>query len=164
MGPHVLTAGVLALTAAILLVLGFGSTGDRDAGADAAQRAALRWTGAELADAPRRGGDAWEVDVRRVDGSLVEVGLGPRLDLRELDEELGAGGTPAHDVLTGALRERAIAAARPASGPGPVRSVERERDGSIEVDVERPGRIIVEVELDRRLRVTDVDEEDWGDE
>ena len=91
--------------------------------------------------------------------------LGPRLELRGVDEELSAGGLPAHDEVTGALRERAIAAARPESGPGPVRGVERERDGSIEVDVLRPEEsVVVEVELDRRLRVTDVDREEIGDE
>jgi hypothetical protein len=45
-----------------------------------------------------------------------------------------------------------------------VRSVERERDGSIEVDVVRPDRTVAEVELDRYLRVTGVDREEIGDE
>jgi hypothetical protein len=66
--------------------------------------------------------------------------------------------------VVGAARERAIAAARQASGPGPVRSVEREDDGKIEVDVVTSDRTVLEVELDRRLRVRDVDEEDIGDE
>jgi hypothetical protein len=45
-----------------------------------------------------------------------------------------------------------------------VRSVEREDDGKIEVDVVTSDRTVLEVELDRRLRVRDVDEEDIGDE
>jgi hypothetical protein len=45
-----------------------------------------------------------------------------------------------------------------------VRSVELERDGTIEVNVVRSNRRIVEVELDEQLRVKDIDEEDIGDE
>jgi len=146
----------------LLLVLATG--GEERADAASAQRSALRWTGAQLADAPRRDGDSWEVDIRRADGSLVEVRLGPELELRELDEERGAGGVAAADEVTGPLRERAIARARTVSGPGPVRSVEREHDGTIEVDVVRTDRSITEVELDRSLRVTDVDREEIGDE
>ena len=160
-----LTMALLATAVGVLVFLSF-PTVERDAvDAASAQRAALTWTGAESADAPRRESDGWEVDVRRSDGSLVELTLGPRLELRGVDEELSAGGLPAHDEVTGALRERAIAAARAESGPGPVRGVERERDGSIEVDVLRPEEsVVVEVELDRRLRVTDVDREEIGDE
>jgi hypothetical protein len=154
---------VLAGALGVLALLAFGAGAGDEAGAAAAQRAALDWTGAERTDAPRRDGDVWEVDVRRADGSLVEVTLGPRLELRELDEELGAGGAPAPDEVTGELRERAIAAARPEGGPGPVRSVERENDGSFEVDIVRQ-RTVIEVELDRHLRVLDVDREEIGDE
>jgi hypothetical protein len=82
----------------------------------------------------------------------------------ELDEERSAGGAAAHDEVTGLLRTRAIDAARAVSGPGTARSVERERDGSIEVDVVAKDRSIVEVELDSELRVTDIDEEDLYDE
>jgi hypothetical protein len=55
--------------------------------------------------------------------------------------------------VTGALRTRAIHAARTVAGPGPVRTVEREDDGSIEVDVLAADRTILEVELDRQLRM-----------
>lgn len=161
MRPHALIVPLLAV--AVLAMLAFGAGRD-EPDAAAARQAALQWTEAELADAPRRDGDQWEVDVHRADGSLVEVTLGRSLELRELDEELGPGGTPPPDEVTGAQRERAIAAARVAAGDGPVRSVERERDGGIEVDFTRPSRIILEVELDRRLRVVDVDLEDIGDE
>lgn len=162
MRPHALI--VIPLAAVALLT--FLALGPREPtpGADEVRQAALRWTAAELADIPRRDGDEWEVDVHRRDGSLVEVTVGRRLELRGLDEELGPGGAPPHDQLTGDLRERAIAAARATAGPGAVRSVERERDGAIEVDFVRPGRIILEVELDRRLRVVDADTEDIGDE
>ncbi len=161
MSPHVLIVPLMAVV--VLAFLAFGTHAE-EPDAAAARQAALRWTEAELADAPRRDGDEWEVDVRRADGSLVEVTRGRRRDLRELDEERGPGGAPPHDEVTGALRERAIASARVAAGPGPVRSVERERDGSVEVDFARPDRIILEVELDPRLRVIDIDLEDFGDE
>ena len=162
MRPHLLVVIPLAAVA-VLVFLALGPRQDVPGVAEV-QRAALHWTEAELADAPRRDGDQWEVDVHRADGSLVEVTLGRRLELRELDEELGPAGAPSHDEVTGALRERAIAAARVTAGPGPVRSVERERNGGIEVDFTRPGRIILEVELDQRLRVIDADVEDIDDE
>jgi hypothetical protein len=92
------------------------------------------------------------------------VALDDSLQLLEFDEELGPRGTPAHDQVVGAARERAIAAARPSSGPGPVRSVEREDDRTIEVDVVTSDRNVLEVELDPRLRVRDVDEEEIADE
>jgi hypothetical protein len=155
---------LITVTVAALLLVAFATRGPDEPDAAAAQRVALQWTGAELADAPRRDGADWEVDVRRADGSLVEITLGPRLELRELDEERGRGGAAAHDEVTGALRTRAIGTARAVSGPGSVRSVERELDGSIEVDILAPDRTILEVELDQQLRVTDIDEEDIGDE
>jgi hypothetical protein len=158
------STAVLAGALGVLALLAFGLGVRDEADAAAAQQAALDWTGATLTDAPRRDGDGWEVDVRRADGSLVEVTLGPRLELRELDEELGPGAAAAPDELTGRLRERAIAAARPRGGPGPVRSVESERDGSFEVDIVRPDETVIEVELDRHLRVADLDREEIGDE
>jgi hypothetical protein len=160
----VLTVALVAISLVVLVVLAFGNTKEDEPDAAAARQVALNWTGAELAEAPRRDGDDWEVDVRRADGSLVEVTLGSALELRELDEEFGRGETLAHDELTGALRERAIAAARPEAGTGQVRSVELERDGTIEVNVVRTNRKVAEVELDEQLRVTDIDEEDIGDE
>ena len=154
---------ITVIAVLILVVLATGGEDEPDAAS--ARQAALRWTGVGLTDAPRRTGDGWEVDVRRSDGSLVEVEFGTKVELREFDEERGAGGSPAHDEVTGDVRERAIETARTVSGPGSVRSVEREHDGSIEVNVAAPDQTtIVEVELDRQLRVTDVDEEDIGDE
>jgi hypothetical protein len=160
----VLPWSLITVAVAVLLLLAAALDGASEPDAASARQVALRWTGAELADAPRRDGDGWEVDVRRADGSLVEIKLGPQLELRELDEERSAGGAPAHDEVTGALRARAIDHARTVSGPGSVRGVERERDGSIEVDVLAPDRTVVEVELDSKLRVTDIDEEEIGDE
>jgi hypothetical protein len=157
-------AGVLAVGLAFLALLAWGTSEDAEPDAAAAQRVALTWTGAELADPPRRVGDTWEIDVRRPDGSLVEVTLDRSLRLRELDEELGRDGTPAHDEVAGEPRRAAIAAARSAAGPGAVRRVERERDGTIEVDFLAPNQTVIEVELDQRLRVKDVDKEEIGDE
>ena len=163
MAARIVSLTVLAVIAAASLLIAF-ATGREQADASEAERVALEWTGAELDGPPRRDGDSWEIDVRRANGSIVEVGLGPEFELRELDEEAGAGGTVAHDELAGAARVRAVAAARSASGPGQVRSVEREGDGSIEVNVLSDDQGVVEVELDRRLHVTDVDEEAPADE
>ena len=131
--------------------------------AEAAERAALRWTGGGAVEPARRDGRLWEVDVRRPNGSLVEVTLGRGLALYELDEEEGPGATRPHDEITGALRARAVAAARREVREGGVRTVERERDGSIEVDFVA-GDGILEVELDAHLRITEVDQEALTDE
>lgn len=95
---------------------------------------------------------------------MVEVSLDHSLRLQGLDEELGPDGMPAHDAVIDDVRDRAISAARPRSSGGWVRSVEREEDGTIEVDFVTPERTVSEVELDQRLRVKDVDEEEIGDE
>lgn len=64
---------------------------DDDEGFSAAQAkaAALSWVGTGQAQAPRRDGEDWEVDVVRPDGSLVQVTLGDSLELRGFDEEFG---------------------------------------------------------------------------
>ena len=59
---------------------------------------------------------------------------------------------------------QAIAAARERAGRGVVRSVERERDGTIEVDFVLPDRTVLEVDLDAQLNVTGSDREELGDE
>jgi hypothetical protein len=156
-----------ALAAAALLILGLlafspGSGDEFDA--EAAQEAARNWTGHATTEAPRREGAGWEVDVRRADGSVVEVNLGPELQLIELDEELGPGGTPADDEVQGEKRARAIAVVHAHGVRGNVRSVEQERDGSIEVDVVGPGRTVLEVDLDAGLRVLGVSREEFADE
>ena len=160
----ILRWSLITATVAVLVLVTLATRGPEEPDAAAARRVALQWTGAQLADAPRRDGDGWEVDVRRADGSLVEISLGRTLELREVDEERGPGGAAAHDEVTGALRARAIDTARTVAGPGPVRGVERESDGSIEVDILVVDRTILEVELDRQLRVTDTDEESITDE
>jgi hypothetical protein len=131
--------------------------------ADAAA-AALMWVGAGETQPPRREGDDWEVDVRRADGSLVEVTLGPDLALRQFDEERGPADSAAPDDLVGPRRAQAVAAALRAAGRGDIRYVERERDGTIEIGVLRADRTALEVELDRQLRVTDVDDDTVADE
>jgi hypothetical protein len=156
---------VIAFLAQLALLVGISLTpAAPEASADDARASALQWVGTQVADAPRRDGDVWEVDVRRPDGSLVEVTLDDDLQLRELDEELDAGGVrTAADEVVGELRERVLAVAFDAVGPGKVRSVEREGDESFEVDIEHAGRVL-EVELGRDLRVISVDEENWHDE
>jgi hypothetical protein len=125
--------------------------------------AALSWVGAGEAQAPRREGETWEIDVVRSNGSLVQVTLGDGLELRSFDEELGPAGTPAHDELRGAVRARAIEAAFWNVGPGRVVSVERDSGREIDVDM-RLGGDRIEVELNPRFELIAIKPEDSGDE
>jgi hypothetical protein len=136
---------------------------DEDFGAAAVKTAALSWVGAGEAQRPRRDGDAWEVDVVRPDGSLVQVTLGDQLELRELDEEFGPAHTPPPDELRGAARDRAIKATLWHVGSGRVVGVERESNREIDVDV-RVGDDRIEVQLNPRFRVIQVKPEDPSDE
>jgi hypothetical protein len=128
-----------------------------------AEIAALSWVPAGEAEAPRREGGNWEVDVRRPDGSLVQVTMGDRLQLIDFDEEFGPAGTPAFDELKGSARARAIEAAFWHVGPGRVVGVERDPTGEVEVGI-RMGGDQIEVRLDERYRVIEVHPEDPGDE
>jgi hypothetical protein len=136
---------------------------DEEVSAAEARTAALSWVGVGKAEPPRREGDNWEVDVRRPDGSLVQVTMGEKLELRDFDEEFGPAGTPASDELRGIVRERAIEAAYWHVGPGRVVGVERDPTGEIEVGM-RLGGDQIEVRLDHRFRVIEVGPEDPGDE
>jgi hypothetical protein len=112
----------------------------------------------------RRDGGRWEVDVVRPDGSIVQVNLADDLELRSLDEEQGPAGTFAPDELRGRRRARAVAEAFVETGPGEVVSVERDRNGDLDVRVRTWRGGLVQVELDRRFRVLAVEREDLGDE
>jgi hypothetical protein len=125
---------------------------------------AAGWVGAGVPQAPRRDGDEWEVDVVRPDSSLVEVTVGKSRELLGFDEERGRGGGPAPDELRGPTRARPVRAALAAVGPGRVVSAEREFGGGIEVGVRRPDGTQVEVGLDRRMRIVEVEREDPADE
>jgi hypothetical protein len=160
---QILASSLVAAALVVLALLAFSPGGD-DVDAAAAQQAARNWTGLEKTDPPRREGHGWEVDVRREDGSVVEVNLGPDLQLIELDEELGPGGTPADDEVQGAKRAKAIAVVHAHGVRGEVRSVEQEPDGSMEVDVVQPDRTVLEVDLDARMRVQGTATEQFGDE
>jgi hypothetical protein len=150
-------------TMAALVAIALGAYNKSEAvGALQAQAAGLRWVGVGTAETPRRDGDEWEVDVKRPNGSLVEVTIGDQLELRGLDEELGPGGIPASDELGGRARHRAIDAALIAVGTGRVFSVERESGGSVEVNVRHPNRAF-EVQLDSG-QIVEVEAEDPGDE
>jgi hypothetical protein len=129
-----------------------------------AEIAALDWVGSGYSQVPRRDGDNWEVDVVRPDGSMVQVTLGEDLELRDFDEESGPAGSPAHDELSGAMRARAVQAAFAEVGPGQVVGVERDSSREIEVGIQKRGGRQLEVELDHRFRVTEVEEEDPRDE
>jgi hypothetical protein len=136
---------------------------DESVSAAEAKTAAKSWVGVGKAEAPRREGDNWEVDVRRPNGSLVQVTMGDQLELRDFDEEFGPAGTPASDELRGTPRKRAIEAAYWHVGPGRVVGVERDPNRVIEVGM-RMGQDQIEVRLDQRFRVVEVRPEDPGDE
>jgi hypothetical protein len=152
---------VVALVVASVVIQLRGE--DERFGATDAEAAALTWIRAGEAQAPRRDGDNWEVDVRRPDGSMVQVTLGDQLQLRDFDEELGPAGTPASDELRETARARAIGAAFGHVGPGRVVGVERDPTREIEVGI-RMGRDQIEVRLDPRFRVVEVVPEDPRDE
>jgi hypothetical protein len=156
---------IVLIVALVLASAAFQLRDDDDErfNASDAEIAALSWVGVGEAETPRREDENWEVDVRRPDGSLVQVTLSEDLHLRGFDEELGPAGTPAPDELRGAPRERAIEAAFRHVGPGRVVGVERDPGGVIEVGL-RLGTDQVEVRLDRRFRVIEVHPEDPGDE
>jgi hypothetical protein len=156
---------VIILSVALVIAAAELKLRDDDEGFSAgeAKTAALSWVGTGEAQAPRRDGDTWEVDVVRPDGSLVQVTLGDRLELRGFDEEFGPGQTPGPDELRGAARARAIEAAFGHVGPGRVIGVERESDREIDVDM-RLGTDRIEVQLNPRFRAIGVKPEDPGDE
>lgn len=137
---------------------------DRLADAEAAEAAALRWVGSGVAQEPRRDGDDWEIDVVRPNGSMVQVSLGPSLELRDFDEEFGPAGAPARDELRGDPRARAVRAAFAETGPGHVVSVERDSRREIEVSIRLAADRQVQVELDHTFRVVDVTREKPSDE
>jgi hypothetical protein len=152
-------AMAVALLALVLLRIG------EEHGPLDAEEVALQWVGNRgVAQEPRRDGDAWEVDVVRPDGSMVQVRLGDELELRGIDEELGPAGTLAADELRGAERVRAVRAAFDEIGPGQVVSAERDSPDEVEVRVRTATGHQIEVELDGKFRVTGVDEEDPRDE
>jgi hypothetical protein len=154
---------VFAVLMVAILVMGFDRA--EDANPLDAELAALEWVGGKaVSQVPRRDGDEWEVDVVRPDGSMVQVSLGENLELEGLDEEYGPAGTFAEDEATGRLRERAVLAAFEEVGTGEVVGVEREPAGHLEVGVLLRGGRQVEVELDSRFRVVEVQEEDPRDE
>jgi hypothetical protein len=156
---------MIVLIVALLVASAAFQLRDEDDGVSAADAriAALSWVPAGEAETPRREGDSWEVDIRRPDGSLVEVVMGDELQLRAFDEESGPAGAPAPDELTGAARARAMEAAFRHVGPGRVVGVERDPTGEIEVGI-RMGGDQIEVRLDERYRVIEVQPEDRGDE
>lgn len=151
---------------ATLLILAALSLAPVHGGADGleASRVAANWVGVAETDKPRREGGEWEIDVVRADGSLVEVTIGDRMELLGLDEELGPGGGRAADEVTGSLRARAVRAALAVVPGGRAVGVERERDGELEVAIRRSSEARVEVGLDQRLRVIEVEPERPGDE
>jgi hypothetical protein len=129
-----------------------------------AEAAARHWVGGGDVQPARIEDDEWEVDVRRPDGSLVEVTFDHELNLRDLDEELARRGALAHDEVVGPVRSRAIRAAFQVTGAGRVTSVERDARDEIEVNIQLRDGSQVEVELDSALRVGEVEDEDPADE
>jgi hypothetical protein len=156
----ILAAGAVVAALAVLALW----PDDPELQAEDAALVATGWVGTGSPQAPRCDGDRCEVDVTRPDGSLVEVTVGSEGELLGFDEERGPGGGPAPDELRGLARARAVRAALSAAGPGQVLSTEREHGGGAEVDVRRADGIRVEVELDHRLQIREVEREDSADE
>jgi hypothetical protein len=156
-----LILGAAAIAAVVALALWPRET---EVGAADAAAVAARWVGTGTPQAPRRDGSEWEVDVARPNGSLVEVTVGERGELLGFDEEGGAGGGRAPDELTDTARARAVRAALAATGPGRVRSAEWEQGGGIEVAVRLANGTQLEVGLDRRFRIHEIEPEDPADE
>jgi hypothetical protein len=156
---------MIVLIVALLLASAAFQLRDEDDGVTPkdAEIAALSWVRVGEAETPRREDGNWEVDVRRPDGSMVQVTMGEKLQLRGFDEEFGPGGTRAPDELMGAARDRAIEAAFWHVGPGRVVGVERDPSREIEVGL-RMGGDQIEVRLDKRFRVIEVHPEDRSDE
>lgn len=133
-----LPRAVLTLLVVAVVVVLAGSAidpGDADARATAAeaQDATYNWVGVGTAETPRR-------QRRRMGGRRPPSGRiarrdhdRDRLELRELDEELGPGGSAAHDEVRGPLRRLAARAALDRTGPGRVLSVERDTSREREV-------------------------------
>jgi hypothetical protein len=158
------TGAIILIAAMVIASAVFQLRGD-DEGPSAAEAktAALTWVRVGEAQTPRRDGDAWEVDVVRPDGSMVQVTMGDELQLRDFDEEFGPAHTPAPDELRGTSRARAIEATFRHIGPGRVVGVERDSSREIEVGI-RMGRDQIEVKLDQQFRVVAVNPEDRRDE
>jgi hypothetical protein len=150
-----------AMTVALVLM---GIRLDEPSTSSEAELVALKWVVDGVAQEPRREEDMWEVDVIRPDGSVVQVSLGDNLRLRGLDEESGPAGTFAPDELRGAARARAVQAAFAETGPAQVASVEHDSKRVIGVCLRMRTDHQIEVELDRMLRVVDVDRDDPCDE
>lgn len=127
------------------------------------REAALQWVDDGRVQEVRGDGEEWEVDVIRADRSLVEVTIGERLELLQLDEERGAHGRPTPDMLRGAAAAQAAEAALRATG-GDVLGGEREPDGDLEVDVRLRDGTLLEVGLTPDFVVHEVAHETPGDE
>ncbi len=129
-----------------------------------AEAAARYWVGSGTVEPARFENNQWEVDVALPDGSLVQVRLDRELQLQDIDEERGPGGSRAHDEVTGPLRNRAILKALAVAGPGRIRGVERDSANELEVGILRPNGIQLEVSLDAELNVIGIERENPEDE
>jgi hypothetical protein len=157
---------ISAAAAVAVVTLAAVALWPREAGlrAEDATAVAIGWVGTGRPQPPRCDGDECEVDVTRPDGSLVEVTVGKNGELIGFDEERGPGGGPAPDELRGMDRARAVRAALAAVGPGRVLGTERDHGGGAEIDVRRSDGTQVEIELDHRLRIREVEPEHPADE
>lgn len=100
----------------------------------------------------------YEVEIRRDDGTEVDVILDQGFGVVATDEDVDGPDDEEEKLLTGETLDQATAAALEATGGGTVTDTEAD-DGGYEVEVRREDGTEVDVQLDDRFTVTaqDVD-------
>jgi uncharacterized membrane protein YkoI len=134
---------------------------------DAATAAALSAAGGGTITDSERDGDRYEIEVRRDDGSGIDIELGRDFAViaTEPDDATDDDATDVdapdadHRVLTDDERQRASAAALAETGGGEVLAIEVDGSG-YEVDVRRTDGSHVDIDLDATFAVihTDIDD------
>jgi len=158
----VTVAGVLAGAGAVTAATADDDTPLTDGTRDKAVAAAVAHVGAGEVTETELGDDdgaAYGVEVRRPDGTQIEVNLDRNYTVTSTEVDDDA-------PLTGETRDKAVAAAIAHVGGGTVTETELGDDGAAYgVEVRRPDGTQVEVNLDRNYAVTSTEaDDDRGDD
>lgn len=102
----------------------------------------------------------FEVEIRREDGTTVDVTLDRDFEVLRREVDGPDDDDDADEQVTADERERASAAALAATGGGAVNDVERDDDGSYEVEVITDDGREIDVRLDAELTVVGTPTED----